>query len=304
MKIGILGMGGVGGFVGAHLAKNFRNDDDTSIIFICRGKTKEAILKKGLTLTAKDGIYNVLPDLVSDDAGEIGILDILIISTKSYALEEAVNEYKSCIDKNTALLPLQNMVNAKELIENCLKNEAKVLEGCIYVASNIAKPGYVNHVGGPGKIFFGSDSDENFQWVADILNKGGINATYTENIKKAVWKKYLFVSPVAAITSAYKITFGQLAEDKTLLNELEKMMNEIQNLAHHSGIQLTDQDVKDSLAMMNNFPYEAKSSLQLDFENRNSQTEKYYLIDYIINHGEINNIKVDTYKKIHEKITK
>ena len=296
-------MGGIGSFIGAQLAENFRNDKDINVIFICRGKTKEIISKDGLTLTSKDKVYTVQPDLISDNPGEIGALDILILSTKSYALRNAVTEYKNCINENTVIIPLQNVVNAKELIENNIESKPNILEGCIYIASNIVRPGSVKHVGGPGKVIFGNEDTKNFQWVADILNKGGIDATYTKQIKTHLWKKYLFVSPVATITSAHNITFGQLAEDKSLMHELKGMMREIQNLANHFNVQLTDQDISDSLSMIRNFPYEAKSSLQLDLENQNTQTEKYYLIDYIINNGKNNNVNVNTYERMNDKIS-
>ena len=57
MKIAVLGMGGIGGVVGAALARNF---DD--INFIARGKSLEAIKNNGLTLeNDKLGTFNVRP---------------------------------------------------------------------------------------------------------------------------------------------------------------------------------------------------------------------------------------------------
>src|SRR5690606_32572834 len=90
MRIGILGMGGIGGFVGAKLARAYSKDRDTQIIFICRGKTKEKILHEGLKFISPKETVTVHPDLTSDDPLEIGLLDLLIVATKSYALADAV----------------------------------------------------------------------------------------------------------------------------------------------------------------------------------------------------------------------
>ncbi len=302
MKIGILGMGGVGSFIGAHLTKSYENDDKTTIIFICRGKSKEAILKNGLIFSSQNTTFTVRPDLVSDHPSEIGTLDILILATKSYDAKSGLKTFKECINERTVIIPLQNIVNPKELLADCIEYESNILEGCIYVASNIVEPGFVKHVGGPGKVFFGNENERDLQWVESVLQKGGIDATYTRNIKNLLWKKYLFVSPVATITTAFNITFGQLAENPVLIVELEGMMTEIQRLAKEFNVILTQTDVTESLAMLNNFPYAAKSSLQLDFENKKPKTEKAYFVDFIIENAQKHNLTVDIYKKMNRKI--
>ena len=50
MKIGIVGMGGVGGYFGGKLAKAFENSSRHEIIFIARGDHLKAIQDKGLQL--------------------------------------------------------------------------------------------------------------------------------------------------------------------------------------------------------------------------------------------------------------
>jgi 2-dehydropantoate 2-reductase len=303
MKIGILGMGGIGSFVGAKLTESYKSEEKTEIIFICRNKTKENIKKNGLTLVSENKTTKSQPYLVSDDSDEIGLLDILLVTTKSFSLDSALKEYEGCLKQETIIIPLQNGVNAKNIIEATINyDSSKILESCIYVASNIEKPGVVNHVGGPGKIFFGNTDELDFKWVEEVLVKGGLDANLTKDIKKILWKKYLFVSPVAAMTTALDITFGELAENEKFICQLEKMMKEVQGLANNFNIELTDDDIQDSLAMLSNFPYASKSSLQLDFENKNDKTEKANLIDYIVENGRKYGVSVGTYEEMNRKI--
>lgn len=303
IRIGILGMGGVGSFIGAKLTTNYQKNKKTKIIFICRGKTKENISNNGLYLISSDREINSNPDLATDRPDEIGLLDILIIATKSFSLSKAINQYQNCLKKETIIIPLQNGVSAKEVISNNLNYKStNILEGCIYVTSNIEKPGVVNHVGGPGKIFFGNSGTSDFKWVEKILTKGGLDATYTKDIKEILWKKYLFVSPLAAMTTAQGITFGELAESSEHMNQLKRMMYEVQEVAKQYDVTLTDKDVEESLSMLSNFPYQSKSSLQLDFENEKDKTEKYSLVDFIIEKGEQYDVNVDNYKDMNKKI--
>lgn len=297
IKIGILGIGGIGGFVGAPLAKKYKNTN-TKIIFICRGETKNAIQNDGLLFESKGEKETIYPDLVSDTPTEIGILDVLILTSKSYSINDILNTYKDCINAETIIITLQNVVNAKEIIRETLPEVGQIMEGCIYVASNVKKPGHIQHVGGPGKIFVGGKENKA---LIDLLTVGGLDITYVENINQILWKKYLFVAPVAAITSAYKVTFGQLLEDQNLMHILENMMIEIQSLAIKNNIFLTTEDIETSKDLLTKFPFESKSSLQLDFEN-NNQTEKKFLVDYVIENANKFGIETPFYDGVNEKI--
>lgn len=297
IKIGILGIGGIGGFVGAPLAKKYKNTD-TKIIFICRGETKNAIQNEGLIFESKGEKETIFPDLVADNPTEIGVLNVLILTSKSYSINNVLSAYKDCINEETIIITLQNVVNAKEIIRVTLPEVGQIMDGCIYVASNVKKPGHIQHVGGPGKIFVGGKEN---QQVVDLLAAGGLDITYVENINQILWKKYLFVAPVAAITSAYKVTFGQLLEDQNLMQILENMMIEIQSLASKNNINLSNEDIETSKDLLTKFPYESKSSLQLDFEN-NNQTEKRFLVDYVIENAKKYRIETPFYNGVKEKI--
>lgn len=297
IKIGILGIGGIGGFVGAPLAKKYK-DTTTKIIFICRGDSKKVIQNEGLLFESKGIKETIFPDLVSDNPTEIGILDVLILTCKSYSISSILATYKDCINYETVIITLQNVVNAKEIIQETLPEIGQIMEGCIYVASNVKQPGHIQHLGGPGKIFVGGKENKD---LIDLLTAGGLDITYVANINEILWKKYLFVAPVAAITSAYKVTFGQILEDKNLIQILENMLIEIQSLAAKNNIILTNEDIQTSKDLLTKFPFESKSSLQLDFENHN-QTEKQFLVDYVIDNANKYGIGTPYYNDVNKKI--
>lgn len=104
------------------------------------------------------------------------------------------------------------------------------------------------------------------------------------------------------MTTALDITFGELAENSKYMDKLEKMMGEVQKLAGKFDVTLTEKDIEDALAMLSNFPYKSKSSLQLDFESQNSKTEKENLVDYVIENGKKFGIKVDNYEAMNRRV--
>ena len=77
-RIGILGLGGVGGYFGGLLAKAYQKTDNVEIVFIARGETQKAISESGLKIVTDETETVVFPDLVSNNPDEIGILDYLI----------------------------------------------------------------------------------------------------------------------------------------------------------------------------------------------------------------------------------
>ncbi|GGF22936.1 ketopantoate reductase family protein [Echinicola rosea] len=306
MKIGILGIGGVGGFIGAKLAHAYQSDPTTEIIFICRGATKQEISAHGLCLRTNDQHILAKPSLASDEPEKIGYLDLLIIATKAFSLPSVISAFQDCISPDTVIIPLQNGIDAAEtLLHQFPKNPPIILEGCIYIASNIEKPGVIHHLGGPGKVIYGKDGNGHFPWVTTILQKAGIDTNYTSDIKKILWKKFLFVSPLAAITTAYGVTFGEVAKRDELLKRLRKLMLEVQAVANTETIMLQESDIEEALNMLSNFPYSAKSSLQLDVEEEAPQTEKATFIDFVIAQGRKAHINTEAYllmdKLISEK---
>ena len=301
IRIGILGIGGIGGFVGGLLAKHYHNSPEAEIVFICRGKTLEAIRKNGLEVRGRSGNHTAFPALTSDSPAETGVVDVLIIATKAYSLAAVLQDYAAVIGKNTLILPLQNSVIAREEILKHGPGKGKVLEGCIYVASNVVAPGVIQHLGGPGKIFFGADETEPYLWLEKLLQDAGVQAKLVPDIQEVLWSKFIFVAPVAAITTARDLTFGELYADKEAKNQLRQLMEEIKLLAQAKGVSLRESIIEDSLNLVQQFPYETKSSLQLDVE-KGAPAEIYALIEYVLLESKQFGLQPVAYQEVYRQI--
>lgn len=201
-KIGILGLGGVGGYFGGLLAKAYFKSDEIEIVFIARGETQKAIKENGLKIVTDDSETIVHPNLVSNNPEEIGKLDYLICATKTYDIEESLISLKDCIKKETLILPLYNGVDAQERIQK-LYPENEVLQGCVYIISMIFSPGTIRKIGFYEKLFFGSKtaSASQLEELQDILQKAKIESHLVKNIEETVWEKFIFISALATATS-------------------------------------------------------------------------------------------------------
>ncbi len=196
-----------------------------------------------------------MPALTSDDPSVIGSVDIFIICTKTFSVTDILKKYTACITANTTVITTQNTVNGKQTIAPLLPEGATLMEGSIYIASNITAPGKVEHVSGPAKFFFGTDgeADSKGQEIVKILADAGIDATYTADIKPVLWKKFMFVSPAAIVTAVFQTTFSGILENKQAEVLYAGLMAELMQLAKAKNIAFDENTIVNNINLLSNF---------------------------------------------------
>ncbi|HOW56668.1 MAG TPA: 2-dehydropantoate 2-reductase [Smithellaceae bacterium] len=270
MRIGIIGMGGVGGYFGGKLAREYAGKGKHEIIFVCRGEHLAEIKKNGLKLFTKEGDYSVRPDLATDNPAAAGVFDLAFFSVKSYHLEKAARDFSAGINQNTIVIPLLNGVDIAERLRKSL-SAANILQGCVYISSSVAKPGTVRQTDGSCQMLLGTDdgSAKSYQHVLDILLEAKINAELSDKISIALWTKYILICPLAGITAATGKTFGGVMENADLKNQLRKMMQEVRIIAAARKVVLPENIVEQTLDKIGRFAYDTKTSMQVDRERGN-----------------------------------
>ena len=298
IRIGILGLGGVGGYFGGLLAKAYYKSDDVEIIFIARGATQNAIADSGLKIVTDDTEMIVHPKLVSNNPDEIGVLDYLICATKSYDIEESLTSLKKCITPKTIILPLYNGVDAPERIQKIFPQN-DVLLGCVYIISMIALPGTIRKIGFYEKLFFGlkTASVSKLNELQHIFKNAKIESYLVENIEETVWEKFIFISALASTTSYLNQNIGEVlsnAESKELYVQL---LNEIDAVAKAKGLKLPKDIVEQTIIKLEKSPQEATSSMHRDVL-AGKNTEAISLTKFVVNEGIKYNVKTPFYDKI------
>jgi len=282
--LGVLGIGGVGGYFGGRLAQKFAGSDDVEVIFITKVETAAVIKNHGLTLFTSDTESFIYPDLVTGNAAEVGKLDYLICSVKSYDLETSLLNLKDSISEETVILPLLNGVNAKERILK-IYPFAQVLDGCVYIVAKLIAPATVQVTGAMKSLYFGSDnvSDLRLSELAAILNAEGIESHLSKNIKQLIWEKFVFVSPLASLTSYLNLPIGPILENDDYKNILKQLVTEVADIAEANDILLPN-IVEVTMTKIAAMPYNATSSMHNDFFKK-GRTEFEALTEFVIVSG-------------------
>jgi 2-dehydropantoate 2-reductase len=297
-RIGILGIGGVGGYFGGLLAKAYYKSDEIEVIFIARGETQKAIAESGLKIITDDSETVVYPKLVSNIPDEIGILDYLICATKTYDIEESLLSLEQCIYKETVILPLYNGVDAPERIQKIFPENA-ILQGCVYIISMIFSPGTIRKIGFYEKLFFGSKtaSVSKMNELQSIFQKAKIESYLVENIEETVWEKFIFISALASVTSYLNLNIGQILTNPDAKAIYVELLNEIELVANAKGLQLPDDIVNQTIIKLEKSPKEATSSMHRDYLAGN-KIEATSLTKFVVEEGLKYGVKTPLYEKI------
>ncbi|MBF4507336.1 2-dehydropantoate 2-reductase [Flavobacterium sp. JLP] len=297
-RIGILGIGGVGGYFGGLLAKAYYKSDDIEIIFIARGETQKIIAEDGLKIVTDESELIVYPKLVSNNPDEIGELDYLICATKTYDIEESLLSLKKCIVSKTVILPLYNGVDAPERIKKIFP-ENEVLQGCVYIVSMILSPGTIRKIGFYEKLFFGSNTapDSKLEELQNILIKAKIESYIAENIEETVWEKFIFISALASATSYLNENIGQILENKKSKALYKELLDEIEAVAKAKGLKLPEDIVVQTIAKLKKSPKDATSSMHRDLL-AGRKIEATSLTQFVVNEGLKYGVQIPLYQKI------
>ncbi|MBS7231217.1 2-dehydropantoate 2-reductase [Flavobacterium psychroterrae] len=297
-RIGILGLGGVGGYFGGLLAKAYYKSYDIEIIFIARGETKQAIAESGLKIITDDAEMVAYPKLVSNNPDEIGELDYLICATKTYDIEDSLLSLQQCITSKTIILPLYNGVDAPERILE-LFPENEVLHGCVYIISMIFSPGTIRKIGFYEKLFFGSKtvSASKINELQSIFQNAKIESYIAENIEETVWEKFIFISALASATSYLNQNIGKILSNPESKAVYVELLNEIELVAKAKGLSLPEDIVNQTILKLEKSPKEATSSMHRDYLAGN-KIEASSLTKFVVSEGVKYGVKTPLYEKI------
>ncbi|MFV0471695.1 MAG: ketopantoate reductase family protein [Paludibacteraceae bacterium] len=301
-KIAILGLGGVGGYYGAKLAKRYENNNEVRIFFIVRGEHLKAIQKRGVHLTTDEEDFYASPQLATDTSEDIGMCDYVIVTTKSYDLHSSINQIKSCIGKDTVILPLLNGGNISKKISELLP-KSKVWSGLSYIVSRKTAPGEIVTTGSLRRMVFGCECEDNerLNHFEQLMKNADIDAVWSKNIRESVWKKFYFISVTASLTSYFNVGFNELVETDERQTFVAGFAQEFISVAEKEGISLGKDTLNELLNRSNNLPTGTTTSMHSDFMT-GENTEVETLTGEIVCLAHKHNVQTPLYEKVYKEL--
>lgn len=262
MRVAVVGAGGLGGYFGALLARAGHE-----VTLIARGEQLAALRTRGLTLrSGVVGDITVYP-AATDRCQEVGPVDLVMLCVKAYDLESAAVQVRPLVGPDTAVIPVQNGVDAAATIGRAI-GSSSVLGGVTYVNAHREAPGVVRHSSGE-RLMFGELSGGASSRTARLLGmfqQAGIAAEAHANIRLAVWQKLCLAASAGVLTIA-RLPAGPVLACPETRAFMRDTMAEVVAVGRATGVVLPEDYAEQVLTLMlAGFPAWAKGSMLVDLE--------------------------------------
>ena len=261
MKACIYGAGAIGGWIGAALARAGQRPN-----VVARGATLAALRQDGLTLVRRDeggaDVRERVPVHAVEDPADLGPQDLVVVAVKAPALEAVAARIGPLIGPDTTVLTAMNgvpwwfleggfggplagrrltAVDPTGAIAEAIPSR-HVIGGVVHCSCSLDAPGVVRHHFGSGLIL-GEPSGEatpRVQRLAELLARGGVQASVSPQIQKDVWYKLwgnMTVNPVSALTGA---TTDRILGDDLVRGFISAVMLEAREIGERIGVPIAE----------------------------------------------------------------
>jgi 2-dehydropantoate 2-reductase len=261
MKIAVVGAGGVGGCFGAALAQA-RAD----VWFVARGMHLDAMRREGLRVASARGDVHLVPTQATDDPSEIGPVDVVLFCVKLWDVESAGARIKPLIGPGTAVIPIQNGIDAAERLIPILGAGA-VMGGVAQISATIEGPGVVRQTGTFMKLIFGELDGvrgERGEALLALCQKAGFDAEHSDAIETELWLKFIILATNSVITAATRQPLGRLREDPEIMALFERATDEVVAVGRAKGVALPANAAERNKIFVANAPAAMMASMAHD----------------------------------------
>src|SRR5208283_2299102 len=183
-----------------------------SVTFVARGAHLAAMRENGLRVEGDRGETLINPVRSTDDPASIGPVDIVLFCVKLWDIESAGEQIKPLIGPNTAVIPLQNGIDAGDRLVPVL-GEAHVMAGTVAISATIARPGVIRQTGTFMAMTFGErdgSSSPRAESFLALCRNAGFAVTLSDNIAVPIWQKFILLTAMSGGTALTRLPIGKL----------------------------------------------------------------------------------------------
>lgn len=223
-RIAIIGTGGIGAPLGASLARA-----GAEVTFLARGAHLAAIRAQGLCIEGDRGEMLVHPARATDDPASAGLMDYILFCVKQWDVESAGATLRPMVGPDTAVLPLQNGIDAAERLFPILGRDA-VIGASALVTGSIIAPGVVRQTGAYQTITFGEwdgAMSARVERLRDLCAQAGFEGVPSPDITLAIWDKFALLAPYGGICALTRLPAGKWRDDPDIFVLYESALAEV-----------------------------------------------------------------------------
>jgi 2-dehydropantoate 2-reductase len=291
MRIAVIGAGGVGGPFGVALAKA-----GGDVTFVARGAHLAATRTRGLKVLGPRGDIHLAPTQATDEPATIGPVDFVLFCVKLWDVESAGAVIRPLVGPDTAVIPLQNGIDASDRLIPILGKDA-VMGGVAHISATIAEPGVIRQTGGFMRLVFGElDGRSSSRGAAlhSLCHSAGFDSVNSNAIQTAMWEKFVLLATNSSVVALTRLPFGKLRDDPEVFVLFERGVAEVAAIGRARGVDLPADIESRMLRATRNFPPEMLPSMAVDLM-RGNKLELPWLAGKVVALGRELGVPTPTY---------
>jgi len=218
VRILVLGAGAVGGYYGGRLV-----EAGADVTFLVRARRQAQLQRDGLVIESPAfGDARLKVETLAEIDSSLHY-DLVLLATKAYDLESALEAVRPAIGADTAILPLLNGYGHLDRLVAEF-GQARVIGGLAKIQATLSPEGVVRHLNDWRFITFGElDGRVSARVTAlkALFDATSVVATVSPQIRRDLWIKLVHLSTVAGMTCLMRGNVGEIArtpEGSGLLN--------------------------------------------------------------------------------------
>jgi 2-dehydropantoate 2-reductase len=213
----------------------------------------------------------------ADAAKETAPCDLLLFAVKFGGLESAIAECGHLVGPDTIVVSILNGILAEQVLSDAFG--ADKLVWCIAQKMSAMKEGNRAFADPKGELAIGVPAgvDEgNLRALIAFFDSIHFPYSLPDDIRRAKWSKLLCNTGCNQSTMVFEGGYGILQKPGKPRDTMLGAMREVVAVANAEGIDLTEQDVRDWVAIIDVFPPDGEPSMRQDGKaHRKSEVELF-----------------------------
>ena len=251
MRHAILGAGGVGGMIGAVLARA-----GESITIVVRPESLKNYPAE-LSLESPLGSFSIPVERAASVARPF---DVLWVTVKATQLDSALRSVIVNPDQLGAVVPLLNGIDHIALLRARFGHD-RVVPATISVESERVAPGEIVHRSSSARLTVSSIGESRLASTIEQLRTFGLTCQFAVDEMKMLWTKLALLAPYALTTTAARLPIGDVLRDPAWRQKLEAAVGESCAVSTAMGAPL---DAASFIQLLDKMPPGGRSSMQKD----------------------------------------
>lgn len=230
-------------------------------------------------------------------------IGIVFICVKNYHIEKTAEFLHTIIDNDTLIMPLQNGVYSYDYFQREFPNNV-ILEGFAQGPNTQIFGGCSFVYQKPGQFHIGSNLNshkESAKKVYEMMRLADVNVSYDDDIEYQVWKKFMLNVAGNAVTALTDIDYCMLKNSIDAQRLCVNAMREFIEVAKCKGIQLSEEDIKETLDYYFSFKVSKRTSM-LEDVTKKRPTENKFLAGYIVSLAKEYKLQVPCIETLYQLI--